>query len=208
MSLLTRWGYTLTEATALTDMLTTAEFNTFTANKYAGDSRIAAGITSVCASIRDYVGWHLYPSASCEMTALMNDKRVTRTNDDLLIQLPAGFVSAVTEVSIGGTTYTTFSFETNGILRVYNVDFSVLFRYSPIEIAFTAGATAEMLGGVKELIAHQVMHSIAIPVGITSEAAGGVSVTYSAKWTNTTRATDLSSSDREVLDPYRLKGVF
>jgi hypothetical protein len=43
---------------------------------------------------------------------------------------------------------------------------------------------------------------------VQSEAAGGVSVTYNATWTNSARATALPSDNKEVLAPYRLQGVF
>ena len=44
--------------------------------------------------------------------------------------------------------------------------------------------------------------------GITSEAAGGVSITYNANWINSARATALPDDNKEVLAPYRLQGVF
>lgn len=208
MSLLTQWGYTLTELDTLPDMLTDEEFDEFTANRYAGDVRIANNIKAACSAIRNHVGWHLYPSAACEATMLMNDRRVTRVGCDLMIQLPAAFVTEVSSVTIDGADCSTFSFETNGILMIYDVSFINLYRYTPIVVAYTAGISTEMMDSIRELAAHQVTHAIAVPSGITSEAAGGVSVTYNAAWVNSTRATDLSASNKEVLSPYRLQGVF
>ena len=100
MSLVTNWGYTLTEADALTDFLTDEEFDAFTAGKYDGDARIAPNISSVSQAVRNYCGWHLYPSLACEMRAALIDKRVTVVGPDLLIQLPAKFVTAVESVKI------------------------------------------------------------------------------------------------------------
>ena len=40
MSLLTTWGYTITDADELTDMMSEEEFNQLTANKYAGGTSI------------------------------------------------------------------------------------------------------------------------------------------------------------------------
>jgi hypothetical protein len=65
-----------------------------------------------------------------------------------------------------------------------------------------------MMNGIKELIAHRATHAAASSNGITSEAAGGVSVTYNAGWVNSARATALPSDNKEVLAPYRLQGVF
>lgn len=208
MSMLTQWGYTLSDLDALPDMLTDDEFDAFTANRYAGDVRLANNIKAACAAARAYAGWHLYPSTTCELSVVVADRRVTRVGCDLLIQLPARFVSAVTSVTIDETTYASFSFETNGLLRIYNVSPIGLYRYTPIEIEYTAGLPSTMMDGIKELLANQVLHSVAVPAGITSEAAGGVSVTYNAGWVNSSRASGLSDSGKEVLGPYRLQGVF
>ena len=43
---------------------------------------------------------------------------------------------------------------------------------------------------------------------VVSESVGGVSVTYNANWTNSARATALADDNKEVLSPYRLRGVF
>lgn len=207
MSVQTKWGYTLPDLNALPDMLSDEEFDEYTANRYAGDVRIAPNIKSACAAVRNYCGWHIFPSASCSMTVLMNDKRVTRNNSDLLIQLPAAFVTEVLSVTVDGETYMA-TCETNGILRVYDVEFSTLKRYSPIEVIYKAGVDEDTIDELKELIASRVTHATASSNGITSEAAGGVSVTYNASWVNSASATTLPDSTREVLAPYRVRGVF
>lgn len=207
MSVQTKWGYTLPDLDALPDMLSDEEFDEYTANRYAGDVRIAPNIKSACAAVRNYCGWHIFPSASCSMTVLMNDKRVTRNNSDLLIQLPAAFVTEILSVTVDGKTYMA-TCETNGILRVYDVEFSTLKRYSPIEVIYKAGVDEDTIDELKELIASRVTHATASSNGITSEAAGGVSVTYNASWVNSASATTLPDSTREVLAPYRVRGVF
>lgn len=208
MSVPTTWGYTLTDANLLPDMLTEAEYDDFTAHRYEGDVRVAGNIKAACSAIRNYCGWHVYPSEVCHATMLMNNRRVTIVGTDLLIQLPAKYVSAVTSVSIGGTAHTAFSFETNGILRVYDVNYSGLKRYTPIVVRYTAGLSDAMMDGIKELVAHRVTHAAASSNGITTEAAGGISVTYNANWVNSARATALPDDNKEVLAPYRLQGVF
>ena len=207
MSVQTKWGYTLTDLDALPDMLSDEEFDEYTANRYAGDVRIAPNIKSACAAVRNYCGWHIFPSASCSMTVLMNDKRVTRNNSDLLIQLPAAFVTEILSVTVDGKTYMA-TCEANGILRVYDVEFSTLKRYSPIEVTYKAGVDEDTIDELKELIASRVTHATASSNGITSEAAGGVSVTYNASWVSSASATTLPDSTREVLAPYRVRGVF
>ena len=207
MSVLTTWGYTLTDLDALPDLLSAEEFDEFTASKYAEDPRVAPNIKAACAAIRNYCGWHVFPSTSCEMAILMTDRRVTRVGSDLLIQVPATFVSAVESVTVGGETCTA-TCEPNGILRVYDVDFLMLERYTPIVVRYTAGVDEGMLDGLKELIANRVNHATSSSNGITSEAAGGVSVTYNAGWVANSSATGLQDANKEVLAPYKLQGVF
>ena len=123
-----------------------------------------------------------------------------------MIQLPARYVTAVSSVAIGDHALTDYAFETNGILRVF--DFAFESRKSKISVDYTAGISDSMMAPIKELIAHRVTHAIAVPPGITSEASGGVSVTYNANWINNSRATALAGDNKELLIPYRVQGVF
>lgn len=207
MSLITNWGYTLTELSALPEMLSEIEFDEMTAGKYDGDERIGSSILAAEAAIRNYCGWHLYPSAECQLSTTLFDRRITAVGAGYMIQLPAKFVTAVSAVSIAGTAYTTFVLETNGILRVYNAPVG-LPPYTEVVVTYTAGLTGSLILPVKDIIAHRVTHALANSYGVSSEAAGGVSVTYNANWINSSRATALPSDNKEVLEPYRLMGVF
>lgn len=208
MSLSTTWGYTLMDADELTDMLSIVEYNEFTANRYADDMRVNGNIKAACSAIRNYCGWHVYPSEECEATMLMNDRRVTRVGGDLLIQLPAKYVSAVESVTIGGVEHTAISFERNGILRLYDVAFLERYRYTPIVVTYTAGIPDSLMDGLKAVVADRTTNVMASSNGITSEAAGGISVTYSAVYNASARATALPDNSKEALEPYRLQGVF
>lgn len=203
--ILTSWGYTLTALDNLPDMLTVEEFNNYTARKYMTDIRSEKNIKAAGAAIRNYCGWHIYPSAACKLLSTVQNARVTRVGGDVLIQLPARFVSAVESVKIGGSSCE-FTFETNGLLRVYDV--SICDRKTAVEVEYTAGVPANMMDAIKELIAHRVTHALASSSGVQSETAGGVSITYSANWINSARATALADDNKEVLQPYRLEGVF
>lgn len=211
MSLLTTWGYTITDADALTDMLTDAEFDTFTADKYADDARIAGNITAASEAVQNYVGWHLYPSHDCEYSErlLLGNGRIKRCGVDFLIQLPATYVTSITSVTIDDEEWDDYSFETNGLLRLFDVlpDTS-LTRKTEIVVEYTAGIPSALMNAVKELIAHRVTHALASSAGVQSESAGGVSVTYSANWINSSRSTALAADNKEVLDQYKLREVF
>lgn len=208
MSLLTNWGYAVTNVDALPEILETIEYDRFTADKYAGDARTAGNIMAAEAAIRNYCGWHIYPSLPCVLSTTFFDRRVTLASGIIMIQLPAAYVTSVESVTVGGAQYDTFVLDTNGLLRIFDVSLSGLKAYSPIVIEYTAGFPEELMAGIKELIAHRVTHAMASTSGVQSETAGGVSVTYNAAWTNNSRATALADDNKEVLAPYKVRGVF
>jgi len=203
----TLWGYELTEAETMPELLDVVNFNLFTADKYSGDVRIPRELAAASTAIRNYVGWHLYPSEACKLTMTMQDRRVTFVGCDLLVQLPAKYVTAVTSVTVNGAAYE-FTFEINGTLRIYDIHDHSLKRYSEVVIDYVAGLPDALMNAVRELMAHRVTHALVSSNGVTSETAGGVSITYNAAWINNSRATALPDDNKEVLAPYRLQGVF
>lgn len=207
MSLLTTWGYTLTNTATLADLLTVDDFNTMTGGKYAGMAeQVAAEISAASAAIRNYVGWHLAPSAACELKTTFFDRRISRVGGDVLIQLPARYVTDIESVTIGGVEYDHLVLDPTGLLRVICVGGCE--RYAEVDVVYTAGLPDGLMASIKELTAHRVTHAVAVPAGVTSEASGGVSVTYNANWINNARASGLAEDNKEILIPYRVQGVF
>lgn len=208
MSLPTTWGYTIADADALAPMLSLADFNAITANKYAGDARIEPNLNAACMAVRNFCGWHVYPVQACELTErlLLGNGRIKRAGPDILIQLPAAFVSAVTSVEVGGAAREDYDLAPNGILRLF--DAGPTDRRTRIAVSYTAGLADGMMDGIRELIAGRVTHALAQPYGVQSESAGGVSVTYSASWAASANASALPDDNRETLAPYRVRGVF
>lgn len=216
---LTPWGYMI-DAETLPDLLTVAEFNASTGNKFQGDVRIPANIPSASQAIRNYCGWHVSPSLECGMLYRIQDIRDAFIGSDLLIQLPATFVTSVSKIVIGAKWNETiqdwdgeiitdpeeFDLSTNGVLRVYDV--GVRGRKSRIFIRFTAGFPDTAIPSIKEVATDLVSHAVANPYGVNSEAAGGVSVSYSSTWANQAGSTSLASNTREVLNAYKARRVY
>ena len=214
MSILTTWGYVIKDEDNLDDLITSDEFNTLTANRYIGDMRIPGNIKSASQAIRNYVGWHLAPSYECEFITTFENPSVVRTGNDYLIQLPTMFVSSVTSVLLDARddehSWTgeefEFTVESNGLLHVY--DAPSFNRFRKIRVVYVAGVPDDLLDNVKELVAHRVTHALASSNGVTSESAGGMSVTYNSNWINSARSSALPDDNKEVLQPYKLQGVF
>ena len=207
MSVLTNWGYTIKGTDSLEALSSSSDFDIMTANKYAGDWRTESEISAASAVIRDYCGWHVYPSLTCEMATSFFDRRINRNGSTVFMQLPAKFVSAITSVKINEVDYTTYVFDTNGLLKVYGVD-AWLPEWAPVVVEYIAGLSESMAGGLKEVVKNRVVHTLTSTEGIQSETTGGVSITYSTSWVNSARATSLADDNKETLAPYRLQGVF
>ena len=205
MSLLTPWGYTLTDLSTLTDFITLQEFNAYSGNKYTGDTRIASAIASASQGIRDYVGWHLYPNTACRLEISGIDKRISKTFYGLQIQLPARFVTAVSKVTIDGVEYTNYALENSGILRIYNGHCRI---DSAIVVEYTAGLPDGLMSTIKDITGARTLKPLAQTYGVNSETAGGVSISYNQAWATDTSASMLQSAETSVLEPYRLRGLF
>ena len=205
MSMLTSWGYTLTDNDILPSMMDGFDYEAYS-GRHDDVSRVEPEIAAASAAIRNFVGWHLFPSEACELSTIMLDKRIILSGHDMIIQLPARYVTEVTEVIIDGNVHEHYHIDTNGILRVFGVPFVA--RYASVIVRYVAGLPEEMMHPIRELIAHRVTHAMAVPAGITSEASGGISVTYNANWINNSRATALAGDNKELLIPYKVQGVF
>lgn len=212
----TPWGYTLTDAESLPDFLTLSEFVEFTNNKFSiQDARIKTNIPAATRSIQNYCGWHVYPNLECEMVYRVFDIRDCIVGSDLVIQLPATFVTSIKSVLLNaskvgsvwvGEPTTDFDLDESGILRVY--DFGYYDRRSKIYILYDAGVGAEQMDLLKELVANRVTHAVTSSYGVMSETAGSVSVSYNASWAGNTRSTALPDDNKEILNPFKVKGVY
>ena len=201
----TPWGYTLTELNELPTILTEEEFSTMTAGCYTGDVRIPSMLAAAQSAVRELCGWHIADNQPCEVTLLGRDRAVSKNGSDVLIQLPATFVTGVTSVEINDGSLTDYDVTTDGLLWLYDTCFN---KRAKIVVNYTAGLTNELAGGLKELIANRVSHGLASSYGIQSETAGGESVSYSAVFMSSANATTLPETTKEALMPYRLRRLF
>lgn len=203
MSYLTSWGYELTGSQTLSDIITSTEFNNYTASRYSGDTRISPSIAAASLALRNHCGWHLTGSLACEIAWTAKNRGIMWDGRDLLVQLPSRFVSGITSVEIDGEATTDYSFQTNGLLTIYDAGFSD--RRDVLDVIFTSGITDA--NAIKEIVAQMVTQSLAKSYGVTSEAAGGVSITYNSSWTNGSFES-IMANNAGLLAPYRLEGVF
>lgn len=213
------WGY-IYDSETLPDLINTTEFAQFTNGKYGTtDARILPNIASASAAIRNFCGWHIAPSLDCGMLYNVHDLRDAFVGPDLLIQLPATFVTKVIKVVIGavwdedagdwkGEIIDAERIDAgmgDGLVRIYDVGH--LDRKAKIFIKYTAGFTNDAIAAVKELASASVVRALTNTHGVVSEAAGGVSVSYNATWSGK-GSTALVNDARDVLDVYKVRRVF
>lgn len=213
---LSPWGYII-DSENLPAFISVDDFNLFTNGKFAGDARIVSTLPSASEAIRNFCGWHIAPSLTCGMVYNVLDLRDAFIGRDLLIQLPATYVTGIQKIVLNAVLNPSTGLyegdETDdyeigmgdGLLRIYDV--GNLNRKSRIFIKYTAGFT-DTPSAIKELTADRVSHAVTNPYGVNSEAAGGVSVSYSGAWAGSANSSSLPSDSREILEAYRLKGVF
>ena len=213
---LSPWGYII-DSENLPAFISVDDFNLFTNGKFAGDARTVSTLPSASEAIRNFCGWHIAPSLTCGMVYNVLDLRDAFVGRDLLIQLPATYVTGIQKIVLNAVLNPSTGLyegdETDdyeigmgdGLLRIYDV--GNLNRKSRIFIKYTAGFT-DTPSAIKELTADRVSHAVTNPYGVNSEAAGGVSVSYSGAWAGSANSSSLPSDSREILEAYRLKGVF
>ena len=217
---LSPWGY-IYDAETLPNLINATDFANFTNGKFGTtDTRISSNIASASAAIRNFCGWHVAPSLNCGMLYNVHDLRDAFIGGDLLIQLPATFVTDVSKVVLNAvwnsdddewegeviTDPARFDYGMGGgLLKVYDV--GVLDRRSKVFVRYTAGFADTAIPLVKEVTCNGVVHALTNTYGVNSEAAGGVSVSYNASWAGK-GSTALTNDTRDALEPYKVKGVF
>lgn len=186
----TPWGYTVDE---LPPMVDEAAFNEATGNRYKGDLRLASALEAASAAVRAECGWHIAPSLACS-AALTADGRIA--------QLPARLVTAIASVREDGMELSAGQFEArqDGLLR------RACFRnwtasWGGVEVDYQAGFE-ETPADVAAIVARIAEAGLASPVGVSSETAGGVTVSYAVSQTAVAGA--MTDAVRQALAPYRL----
>lgn len=196
--LLTSWGYSIKNTEALPNMMTVEEFNALTGGKFAGDQRVASLLASAQSTVRNFCGWHLYPSLPCKFEA-------DSINVSRCIQLPSRFVSGVESVALNGETVLDYHVKTNGLVFL---DGSVLGKsWNDVVVEFNSGLGDSQMGALKEILAGRIANALTNSYGVQSESAGGVSITYSLNWASHASAASITDPLIAALMPYKVQEV-
>lgn len=196
--LLTSWGYTIENTDTLPDLMTVAEFDSLTGNKFAGDARVPQLLASAQIAVRNFCGWHLYPSLPCKFEA-------DSINVSRCIQLPSRFVSGVGSLTLNGEAVLDYHVKTNGLVFL---DGSVLGKsWNDVVVEFSSGLGDSQMGALKEILAGRIANALTNSYGVQSESAGGVSITYSLNWASHASAASITDPLIAALAPYKVQEV-
>lgn len=203
MNITTPWGYEILNASSLPEIITVQEFNEMTINKYSGDQRVQNIINAVSSTIRNYVGWHLADCVECSVTYTFDDLHVTKVGSDLVILLPSRASMSITKLLINDHEVSPKYFlKINGILKIYGFG-QCCQRYDTITIQFMSGLTNDY--GLKSVVCSRVSNALAGNIGVSSETAGGVSISYNSQYVNGINPNALLTVDREYLMNYKIE---
>lgn len=195
----TPWGYDI-DAESMPTILTVEEFNTLTANKYASDQRVASTLASATSAMRNWCGWHLSGNVSCQITYAFYDLHITHTHHGMSIILPTRCLTEVTHIDMDGEDATGSVFH---VKRRGQVDLYGCRKYfKKITITFKSGLSDD---GIKAVLASRVSNTLSGPVGVNSESAGGVSISYAASYVAGASSTTLLTADKEFLEAYKIE---
>lgn len=196
---MTPWGYTV--AGSLTDLMTVAEFNALTANRWASDPMLETTLAAASQAIRDYCGWHVAPAAVCVAGCYGGGR---------LLHLPFRGIQGNVTVTVGGETLDSscYAMDPRGMGSVYRTDgccWPTLDR-APVTVTATAGYDVSTLPLVAQVLVQLVGSSLTAPIGVKEEHAGQVGITYNAPG-GIAGGITLTDRDMACLNPYRVEEV-
>lgn len=186
----TKWGYEV-DAQTLPSLVTVAEFNTMTGNRWAGDSAVEPVLSAVSQAVRNYCGWHLSPSLKCVAKC---------SAAGAYVGLPALHVSAISEILDDGVEVTDYEWKTNGSIRS-NHRFTD--KWQGVQVTYNAGLEDMLL---KSIVCQIASNHLSNPSGVREERAGQVSISYNQN-AGIAGGVTIQARDMLMLEPYRLPAV-
>ena len=191
---ITPWGYAIDGA--IPDIITVAEFNQLTANRFAADPMLSTTISAASAAIRDYCGWHVAPAVTC-IAGVYGGSR--------LLHLPFRAVSSITKIEENGVELdpSTYALDPRGLGEIARKGgfFWCGLDWNTITVTAVAGYDTPAI--LKQVCAQIVGNALAGPLGVKEEHAGQVGITYA----NAGAGVTMTSAVCACLAPYRVEEV-
>lgn len=186
---LTPWGYEVDGD--LPPLVSSEEFALATGDRWQGDPRADAAVAAATLAVRNACNWHVGPSVQCRATVDVLD--CTRS-----LWLPARNVTSVISVTdANGNAITGWQWSRIGQMLF---DSPLPRGLRAVTVEYEAGTDTADLAA---LVAGVASRTLALRPGVTSESAGGVSVSVSAGIAAASAAPFLTDAERGVMAPYK-----
>ena len=185
---MTPWGYEVDGDVA--PIITPSQFNDMTGNRWANDERADAAIAAASAAVRNSCGWHVSPAMSCRATL--------DTDGGASLWLPTSCLNSVTSLTVGGAEVEGYQWSRIGQILP---DERIPAGLQAATVEYVAGMDAP--GDIAAMVAGIASRALAISPGVTSETAGGVSVSFASSLSMVAYAS-LTDTDRDALAAYRV----
>lgn len=186
---LTTWGYEVDGP--LPPLVSPEDFEDATGGRWSTDSRAESSVLAASAAIRNACHWHIGPSLTCRVVIDVDGQ----TNS---VWLPARNVTAINSVIVGGSEVTDYQWSRIGEVRFPS---ALACGLQAVVIEYVAGTDTADLAALVSGIASR---SLALRPGVTSESAGGVSVSVSAAIAASSAAPFLTDAERSAIVPYKV----
>lgn len=186
---ITPWGYDVDGT--LPPLIDQDAFDALTNGKWLGDDRIEPMLAAASAAIRNHCGWHVAPNVACRAT--IDADAPTRS-----LWLPTTCLTSLDALSIGDAEVGAEWSRIGQVRPACHVPRGL--RAATVD--YHAGFD-EVTPDLAAVVAGVVVHAVALSYGVTSESAGGVSVSYAsgAAYGGAAMAS-LTDADRAALVPY------
>lgn len=190
----TAWGYEV-DASSIPPLLSTADFDSMTGGRWAGDLRAATALTAASQAIRNACGWHIAPQLTCHAVLTAEGK---------LVKLPANHVGSIDALAEDGDTLTDgedYEWRHDGLIRRACFK-NFTSKWGGVVVDYTAGYEAGAVGDLAQAVAGIAEAVLTLPVGVMSESADGVSISYSSNAQGI--ANSMTDRFRAQIAPYKL----
>ncbi len=197
--IMTQYGYDVLlddpAATSMPLLVSPADVAQASAGRIAAtDARLPGVCAAVSAAIRDFCGWHVAPSLTCELSTQV---------DTRVIVLPAKVVSSIDKVEVGGHEVSDFEMKRAGLLRLPGCP-EARGRWGAYTITYTAGLDTSATP-LSQIATQVALNNLVAAPGVRSESVGQVSLSYNQLSDGVAGGVQLLSRDRELLRQYRLQ---
>lgn len=186
---MTPWGYEVDGD--LPPLIDRDEFDAITGGKWADDMRVEPMLAAASAAIRNHCGWHVAPSVACRAT-------IDADEPTSALWLPTTCMTSLDSLAVGGVEVDAQWGRLGQVRPACRVPRGL----QAATVGYHAGYE-RVTPDLAAVVAGVVVHAVALSYGVTSESAGGVSVSYAsgAAYGGAAMAS-LTDADRAALVPY------